>query len=33
MVPSYRTIVAFEEELALHAVPLSGHNDGWEFSE
>ncbi|MCC4621648.1 ribonuclease E inhibitor RraB [Xanthomonas cassavae CFBP 4642] len=33
MVPTYRGIVAFEQELALHATPLAGHNDGWEFCE
>lgn len=33
MVPTYKAIVAFEEELVLQATPLGGYNDGWEFSE
>ncbi|CEM60218.1 hypothetical protein XCCB1459_4215 [Xanthomonas campestris pv. campestris] len=32
MVPSYKAISAFEEELATEAKPLGGLNDGWEFS-
>ncbi|AVQ08821.1 TPA: ribonuclease E inhibitor RraB [Xanthomonas vasicola pv. zeae] len=32
MVPSYKAICAFEEELATEAKPLGGLNDGWEFS-
>ncbi|KGK58849.1 hypothetical protein FHR53_004086 [Xanthomonas arboricola] len=33
MVPTYKAIVAFEEELASQATPLGGYNDGWGFSE
>ncbi|WP_237713833.1 ribonuclease E inhibitor RraB [Xanthomonas phaseoli] len=32
MVPSYKAISAFEEDLATEAKPLGGLNDGWEFS-
>ncbi|WP_127170852.1 ribonuclease E inhibitor RraB [Xanthomonas euvesicatoria] len=31
MVPSYKAISAFEEDLAAEAKPLDGLNDGWEF--
>ncbi|MCC4604542.1 ribonuclease E inhibitor RraB [Xanthomonas campestris] len=32
MVPTYKAISAFEEELAAEAKPLGDLNDGWEFS-
>lgn len=32
MLPSYKAISAFEDDLVTEAKPLDGLNDGWEFS-